>query len=196
MAEGRPLYVGADYAEGYRAGRITRRLQSKLDANEALTADDMADIQADGFSNFGNRARPHVLTAIEAMMAEQANPGSHPELGAWLAGLTPERLQMLTDAAGYLDTTPEELQRSGQFVARFITALGGGLDTPNPIAPQFRPSTTGPVQFTSSWPAAEEEVLDWTMSHYGLDARQAHVLGASMLTFLAGVDAAQRGIPR
>jgi acyl-homoserine lactone acylase PvdQ len=95
--------VGALYAEGYRAGRITRRLQAKIDAGEALTSADMMNIQADTYSSYGERMRPHILAATAALAEELAQPGSHADLQAWVAMLTEDQRQALMSAAGYLE---------------------------------------------------------------------------------------------
>jgi penicillin G amidase len=104
VVDGSPLYAGAFYAEGMRAGRITRRLQARIYAGAALTSQDMMEIQADTFSNYGERMRPHILAATAALAAEMAQPGTHPDLQAWALALTQDQRQALMSAAGYLDS--------------------------------------------------------------------------------------------
>ncbi|HUH04656.1 MAG TPA: penicillin acylase family protein, partial [Kofleriaceae bacterium] len=52
LVEGHLLYIGAkQYAQGWRAGRITRRIEAAAAATDhAITADDMAAIQGDAYS--------------------------------------------------------------------------------------------------------------------------------------------------
>ena len=101
----------------------------------------------------------------------------------------------LQNAAAYLNMSPAEVQRGGIFVAKFITALGGNVANPQPIAEQFKPSTNGPVQYTSTWtdPTEVTETLDWATNHYGVTDEQAHFIGASLLSFLAAIDEARNG---
>lgn len=114
MVEGRPLYLGAMYNEGYRQGRITRRIQDQIASGEPMSMETMMGIQADAASNLGDRMRPHILAATARMEQEIANPGTHVEIGDWLAGLSPMRVQALTDAAARIQAwtlnTPPAVQ--------------------------------------------------------------------------------------
>jgi len=111
-AGGHRLYVGfADYDEGYRVGRITRRIEAAIDAGD-LDADTMKSIQADAYSNLGATLTPHLIAAIDALAAEVATPGTHPDLAAFGASLTPARRNRLTEArallAGWSFDTPAD----------------------------------------------------------------------------------------
>jgi hypothetical protein len=92
-------------------------------------------------------------------------------------------------AADYLGMSAAELQKAGIFVARFLTAIGGRMDDPQPIAAAHLPSTTGPTTFVSSWEDDELEVLEWMKSYFAVNDPQAHKVGAALLTFLVGLDA-------
>lgn len=86
LVDGKRLYVGArDYDEGYRVGRITRRLEAI--APGAATAEDMMSIQGDTYSNLGAALTPALLAAIAALDEELAAPGTHPDLATFAAGL-------------------------------------------------------------------------------------------------------------
>ena len=97
--DGHLLYVGArDYAEGWRVGRITRRIEALDAASEAATAENMASIQADTYSNFGSAMTPHVIAAVDALEAELATPGTRPDLQAWAAALSSGEITSLRAA--------------------------------------------------------------------------------------------------
>lgn len=95
------LYAGAtaDYAAGYRVGRITRRLQALIEGGQPLTADDMASIQADTFSNFGDVVAPHIVAAVAAL-DDSAAPA---DVQAYAAGLSAADRQRLDEAAARLE---------------------------------------------------------------------------------------------
>lgn len=59
-----PVYITEDYAQGFRAHRITERIEAyKADATKIGFAEH-ASIQADVRSNFGHRVLPSVLPAL------------------------------------------------------------------------------------------------------------------------------------
>jgi penicillin amidase len=114
VLDGKRLYVGArEYDEGYRIGRITRRLEALAAADQPLTADDMASVQADTYSNLGAALTPAILAALDALAEEQATPGTHPDLAAFAAGLSQDRRDRLAAArallAGWTFETPAAL---------------------------------------------------------------------------------------
>lgn len=90
----------------------------------------------------------------------------------------------LTAAANQLAMTPAVFQRTGVYVAAFLTRLGG-QPGPRPLTP--KPTTTGPSAVSSSWAADETEILDYVAAWYGLDDAGAQTLGATLLVFLAGL---------
>lgn len=104
LVDGRPLYAGVYYDEGFRVGRITRNLQARADSGVPMTMDDMAEIQADTYSSYGERMRPHILAATQAFAQELAQPGTHPDLQTWIATLTVDRQQAIMDAAARLES--------------------------------------------------------------------------------------------
>ncbi|MCW5801070.1 MAG: penicillin acylase family protein, partial [Deltaproteobacteria bacterium] len=91
VVDGRPLYAGWSYDPGLREGRITRRLQELAARDGKVTADDLASIQADTHSNFGELLRPAIVAATAKLAAELATPGTHPGLSAFAAGLSPAK---------------------------------------------------------------------------------------------------------
>ncbi len=101
--DGHVLYAGArDYDEGYRVGRISRRLEA-LAAQGDLTADDMAAIEADAHSNLGEALTPGLLAAIALLDEELATPGTHPAISAFAAGLDAGQRDRIAAARDLLD---------------------------------------------------------------------------------------------
>jgi penicillin amidase len=100
--DGRPLYLGTAYDVGFRVGRITRRLEELKASGVPATMEDMASIQADVHSNYGERLRPHIVAAGADLAEEIATPGSHPDLSAWVLGLPADRRAKVADAAARL----------------------------------------------------------------------------------------------
>lgn len=82
LPNGKPFYIGSDYAEGMRLGRIQQRLAAKAGS---MTVDEMASIQGDHKSGLGARLSKHLVAALEKAQAEKATPGTHPELSAAVA---------------------------------------------------------------------------------------------------------------
>ncbi|MGN6108240.1 MAG: penicillin acylase family protein, partial [Kofleriaceae bacterium] len=93
-----PHYAGFDYGPGFRAGRITRRLEALKASGNPMTIDDMTAIQADTFSSAGHRLRPFIVDAATKLLAERATPGTHPELAAFAASLDAARVARIQDA--------------------------------------------------------------------------------------------------
>jgi len=77
-----PVYIGGDFDLGFRVGRITKRIQT---LGHPATPDDMASIQADVHSPFGELLAPKLVAAIAAAEAERTSPGTHPDLTAIVA---------------------------------------------------------------------------------------------------------------
>jgi penicillin amidase len=103
VVDGRPLYAGAlEYANGLRVGRITRRLEALREAGSPMTMADMAAIQTDAYSNNGALLAPHIVAAVAAAAEEAALPGTHPDLTAFVAGLSSARRARLGEAADWL----------------------------------------------------------------------------------------------
>ncbi|MFO0579187.1 MAG: penicillin acylase family protein [Polyangia bacterium] len=98
LVDDAPLYLGADYDPGTRAARITRRITDKTRAGEKLTLADMASIQADHHSRYGELLQPTLLAAAEALEMERAAPGSVPEL-AMLVAAAPAPVKALVPTA-------------------------------------------------------------------------------------------------
>jgi len=102
--EGHLHYIGSrDYAQGYRVGRITRRIDSLIASGTPLTSMDMESIQADTFSNYGDAMTPHILAAVQKMTEEAASPGTHPNISTYVSGLNPTDIARLEAAAARLD---------------------------------------------------------------------------------------------
>ncbi len=101
--EGHLLYVGSrDYAQGYRAGRITRRIQSLIASGSPLTGGDMESVQSDTFSNYGDAMTPHIVAAVAKLTEEVASPGSHPSISDYASVLSPTDVGRLEAASARL----------------------------------------------------------------------------------------------
>jgi len=72
--------------------------------------------------------------------------------------------------------TPEELQKAGVHVIRFLNALGGVTDPPDLTGTI---PTTGASKFTSTWEAGETDNLDWVTSGYAITPEEAHAFGGA-----------------
>ena len=89
---------------------------------------------------------------------------------------------------------PGELQKAGVLVLRFLLKAigqvtendcGQGLDTGlDPF---------GPHEYISTWNEEDVDALQWVSEHYCLSYEQTQMLGGTVLTFLAGLDAAVNG---
>lgn len=77
--DGQQVYVGADYDLGLRVGRIMKRLQN---VGHPISLDDLASIQADVHSGFGERIVPRLFESIALAQEEAKTPGMHPDLSA------------------------------------------------------------------------------------------------------------------
>ena len=102
LIDGAPRYLGADYDTGTRAGRITKRIVAKKAAGQKLTLDDMAAIQADQVTEYGEQLAPTLLLAGEALLKELAQPGSVPELTPLLAAASPQVKALLPAAIAWV----------------------------------------------------------------------------------------------
>lgn len=102
MIDGAPLYLGADYDTGTRAGRATKRIEARKKAGEKLSLVDMTDIQADHVSEYGQELSPTLVAAAEALQQELAAPGTHADLTALAAATTAPQKALLPTAIGWI----------------------------------------------------------------------------------------------
>ncbi len=84
VVDGAPLYLTWDYVDGARVGRITKRIQSAVNAGKKLTLDDMQSIQADTVSEWSQLLAPTLIDAGSALVEEMQKPGTHSDLTALL----------------------------------------------------------------------------------------------------------------
>lgn len=82
LPNGQPFYVGCEFAQGFRLGRIHERIQSALGS---MTPEEMASIQADHKSPLGTRLAQHLIDVLERAEAEKAAAGTHPDLAGVVA---------------------------------------------------------------------------------------------------------------
>lgn len=82
LPNGKPFYIGCDFAEGMRQGRIHQRVGAKAGS---MTLDEMSAIQGDHRSGLGARLTKHLVAALTHAEAEKATPGTHPDLATAVA---------------------------------------------------------------------------------------------------------------
>ena len=106
-------------------------------------------------------------------------------------GYPTEGLEDLIWASEYLGyENPGELQKAGVEVLRFLLvaiAQATGDDCDSNLGKDLDP--TGPNRYKTVWDEQEIEALNWVANYYCLSESQAQMLGGSVLTFLAGIDA-------
>lgn len=106
-------------------------------------------------------------------------------------GYPTEGLEDLIWAADYLGyENPGELQKAGVEVLRFLLvaiAQASGNDCESNLSNDLDP--TGPNRYKTVWNEEEIDALNWVADYYCLSDSQTQMLGASVLTFLAGLDA-------
>lgn len=73
------IYLGADYAVGYRGRRITEELR-RLTAAGDITPEQMSALQNDTHSNAGADYSVAFADAADRLAEEAATPGTHPDL--------------------------------------------------------------------------------------------------------------------
>lgn len=93
-----PHYAGHAYGPGLATARATRLLADRVARGDAITADDLAALQADTASMVGERLRPFAVAAATQLLQERATPGTHPDLAAFAASLDAAQVLRLTDA--------------------------------------------------------------------------------------------------
>jgi len=86
MVGGSPLYLGFDYDPGTRVGRMTKRIESDIMTGHKFTLADVASIQGDRVSEWGQALAPTFVQTAADLAAEIATPNSHPNLTAIAAG--------------------------------------------------------------------------------------------------------------
>jgi penicillin amidase len=83
LPNGQPFYIGCEFAQGFRLGRIHERIEAALGT---MTLEEMASIQADHKSALGSRLAQFLIASLEKAEAEKATPGTHPDLSALVTG--------------------------------------------------------------------------------------------------------------
>ena len=110
------------------------------------------------------------------------------------SGYEVEGVTDLLGAAEHLDLDGvDELQRTGVWVTNFILEISdaGQSDCAGGYGTLIDPY--GPYRVESAWSDGELAILDRVSNHYCVTREQAQVLGATVLTFLAGLDAGAKG---
>ncbi len=127
VVDGAPLYLGGFYDPGTREGRATKRVLAK----EKLTLDDMSAIQADAVSEYGQHLAPTLLDAGDALLAELATPGSHPELAPLIASAQANTKATLARAVaavrGWSFDTPAAMDEEQPTAAQLTDSLAAAV---------------------------------------------------------------------
>ena len=108
-------------------------------------------------------------------------------------GYDAEEAADLHAAAAYLGVTPSVMHTDGTAVVRFLAGLDGRSRTAAcrlGLGSEIPRGDTGPHLVNADTAA---EPVQWVASHYCITPVQAARFGATVLTFLAGVDSARTG---
>ncbi len=95
-----PLYLGSDYDPGTRISRITKRIEAATAGGKKVTADDLASIQADAVSEWGEAMGPILAAAAQALAEEAATAGTHPELSTLVSGSSAQTKALFAKVQG------------------------------------------------------------------------------------------------
>jgi penicillin amidase len=142
-----PLYLGFNYDPGTRAGRMTKVIQADITAGHKFTQDDVAVIQGDIVSEWGQALAPTFLSVASDLAAEIAASADggfpdgatdpHPELAAIVAAADPTAKGLVQKAhdimAAWTDyETPSGVgtETSAQQIADSQAALLNGVFYP------------------------------------------------------------------
>lgn len=95
-------------------------------------------------------------------------------------------------AAGYLGMSVETLEITGVHVVRFVNAISGNqpVDLSGVVD-----ATSGRWRSTVELTGEDLAAVDELAAFYSVSRAQAVKIGTAFLTFLAGIDAARRGLP-
>ena len=133
-----PLYLGFDYDPGTRVGRMTKRIQASIAAGHKFTQDDVASIQGDIVSEWGQALAPTYISVASDLAAEIATGGTHPDLTAIVTAASPTVKGLVQKShdimAAWTDfETPSGLgtETSAQQIADSQAALINGVFYPN-----------------------------------------------------------------
>src|SRR5690606_23901260 len=108
-------------------------------------------------------------------------------------GYTASEYRDLTGAANYLNVTPEYLQRFGVRTIHFILGISGKLGTKGDVYYNVI-DANGPYKFTSDYVGEDLESILVVMDYHTVTPQQAQKIGAAFMTFISGLDAAQKGV--
>jgi penicillin G amidase len=112
LPNGQPFYIGCDFAEGFRLGRIEERLKGAVGA---MTLDEMASIQGDHTSALGSRLGKYLVGVLQAAEEEKSSAGSHADLTALVADprYAAANVADVLDALGKWETDSSYLAAAG-----------------------------------------------------------------------------------
>lgn len=99
VVDGRPLWVGTNYASGLRTERIATMLEAQIAGGEPLTLDGLATIQHDASSTVGRKLRDALTAALGALDDATGQPA---DVAAFVAGLSEADEAALRDAGARL----------------------------------------------------------------------------------------------
>ena len=100
----------------------------------------------------------------------------------------------LLGAAAHLELEGvAEIQQTGVWVMHFLLGVTGGFEPDCTEGLGASVDPFGPHRFESVWSDSDIGILDEVAARYCTTREQAQVLGATLLTFLAGLDAGLKG---
>ena len=132
-----------------------------------------------------------ILLTIATMLAFGASVARADVVGTGYSELDLVDLQWATDHLGY--RSPADLQSVGVGVIDFLLQISGrsASECELGLADQLDPY--GPYRFATTWTGTDLAVLDRVADHYCISREQTQAYGATILSFLAGIDAEQNG---
>ena len=130
-------YLGWDFDNGYRIGRITEVL-TELTERGDVTPQEMQALQNDALSPLGRFFTPALLAELDRAAAEVATPGTHPDLSAAVAEIGADRMARIAEmrdrlAAWTFDTPaavegdPTEAEIADSVAATIFNVMLGRL---------------------------------------------------------------------
>ena len=128
---------------------------------------------------------------------------------AWLAGIALAQPAVADSVGvGYEDSAVSDLvwasehlqvddidafQRTGVSVIGFLLHLNDDVAPECDLGYGMLIDPYGPHRLAAEWSGEDLATLDWVAGHYCISREQAQLLGTTLLTFLAGLDAGANG---
>lgn len=147
--------------------------------------------------NTGALLKPTLVGLVVAASAvfalgPAAAPAAADDVGS---GYDESQIRDLLWATDYLGFSgPDELQRAGVLVINFILRTSREIESSCEAGLGAVIDSFGKHRYATVWIGEELVTLDWVANHYCISREQAQTFGATLLTFLSGLDAAGKGV--